>query len=139
MPEQVKDYDMAIMLFVLLIMFIYAVRLCMCTRGKKQVIGCGPRCTGNCKMSEKANKLNDLNVLFVKMEGCIHCQRLKELLVKHNVSNLFTEIDSDSPELNRLIEKYGEIPGFPTLISVTTGKKHIGGCNNIDEIIKKLS
>lgn len=139
MSEEEKHHMYIVLLvsFFMLIMFT-SVMLCM-KMHKKHVRGCGEGCKGKCKMSENAKRLKDLDVVLIKMEGCIHCKRLKELLDKNNVSNLLTIVDSDSPEVNELRSKYGRIDGFPTMISILTGKKLMGGRGKIEDIIEELS
>ena len=139
MSEEDKHHMYIVLLisFFMLVMFT-TVMLCM-KMHKKRVMGCGEGCRGRCKMTENAKRLKDLDVVLVKMEGCIHCKRLKELLDKNNVSNLLTIVDSESPEVNGLRDKYGPIDGFPIMISILTGKKLMGGRGKIEDIIEELS
>lgn len=105
----------------------------------KRIVGCGSSCRGECKMSKHAKQMRDLNIIFLKMEGCGHCTRLKELLDKNNLTNQVKIVDSNSPQVDTLKNKYGEINGFPTLISETTGKKMVGGRSNIEDVLAALS
>ena len=139
MSEEDKHHlYMGLLVILFLFIMLTSVMLCM-KMNKKRVMGCGSGCKGRCKMSANAKRLKDLDVVLIKMEGCVHCQRLKQLLDENNVSNLFTIIDSESSEVNELRERYGDINGFPTMISMTTGKKVMGGRRRVEDIINELS
>lgn len=141
MYDSMLNYKLMILLFTLLYLLYMTIDLfkILLFGDHKSVKGCGEGCHGDCKMKRNGQLLKDLRVIFVKMNGCIHCKRLQELLDNNNVNNLITIIDSESPEVNELRNKYGEFDGFPTLISETTGKKLIGNRPNIDAIIRELS
>ena len=113
--------------------------LCYLLCGGKAIKGCGEKCNGQCKMSRNANKMQDLDITFVKMEGCIHCERLMNLLKENNVDNLVNIVDSNSPKVEELMKKYGNISGFPTLISASTKKMIVGGRKDLEQIITDLS
>ncbi len=104
-----------------------------------KVYGCGRSCKGSCRMGQNAIKLKELDVIFVKMEGCIHCKRLQELFENNKVDDLVKVVDSDSPKVEELMEEYGKINGFPTLISAKTKKMVVGGRAKIEDILNELS
>ena len=134
--HNVLYYGMAILLLPIII-YLFVV-IMFGENYTKEIKGCGPRCKGECRMGKNAKRIRDLNIIFVKMEGCIYCKRLEELLAVNNVSELIIRVDSNSDDVKKLSSKYGEINGFPTLISITTGKKIVGARASIEDIIQDL-
>ena len=135
------DYKLIILLLILMYLLYTTIDLfkVLIFGGNKMVKGCGEGCRGNCKKSKDEQMIKELKIIFIKMNGCIHCKRLQELFNTNDVNDLIITIDSESPVVNELRNKYGEFDGFPTLISEVTGKKLIGNRPNIDVIIKELS
>ena len=140
MPKSDKSYQY---IFLLSISFLFLIMsmmyFCIKKHHQKHIIGCGKECKGNCKMSENARRFGEMDLILIKMDGCIHCSRLMDLLERNNLINLLKVIDSNSNDVDVLRQKYGAIDGFPTMISVVTGKKLVGGRQKIEDIIEELS
>ena len=123
----------------LLPVFFYLFYVIIFSDNQYIVHGCGSGCKGNCKMGKNAKRMKELSVIFVKMEGCIHCTRLQSLLENNKVDNLVDIVDSDSPRVAALMREYGEFKGFPILISVKTKKKVVGGRSKLEDILDELA
>ena len=131
-------YGGALLILLVFLYIIYTVIYDDDNNKKNIVHGCGSKCKGNCRMGINAKRMKELKVIFVKMEGCIHCKRLQSLLENNKVDNLVEIVDSESPRVVELMKEYGTFSGFPTLISVKTKKKIIGGRSKLEDILDEL-
>jgi glutaredoxin len=132
--KELMYYGVALLLLLPILFYLFYMII-----NEPKVHGCGSGCRGQCRMGKNAMRMKDLGVIFVKMEGCIHCQRLQELLENNKVDNLVKVVDSNSPKVAELMKEYGEISGFPTLISIKTKKMLVGGRAKIEDILNDLS
>lgn len=88
-------------------------------------------------------ELKSLDVVFLKMNGCGHCERvfsdINNMVKKHSNSQLqdyIQIIDIDTPEAKPYLDQL-KPNGFPTFFSKTTGKVVTGG-KPVQVIINEL-
>ena len=83
-----------------------------------------------------ADELKALDVVFLKMNGCGHCERAFGEINSLGLQDSLQIIDIDSPEAAVYLEQL-KPQGFPTFFSRTTGKTVTGG-KPIEVIINEL-
>lgn len=64
---------------------------------------------------------------------CPYCVKAKMLLSKHNINIIEIDVTDDSNLQNEMIEKSG---GRKTVPQIFINSEHIGGCDDLEELIK---
>lgn len=91
------------------------------------------------ELTKTKNALQQLGIIFFKMDGCGHCNNFYNQLKSSGLENYFEIVDPASDLAKKYFQEFSLNPrGFPSFYSRKTGK-FIEGSQPVADVVAKLS